>query len=134
MLDKDRVCFHLEAVPRLLSFFVALLLVFVGLGSVLANGSGERRGDARVVNESSLANVQGPAVQQGGEVPHSDHGAGSSAAPSESDDDDCDEPGTTPTRLSFNAPFPGSMFDPPIACNIRPSQGHGAGPEKPPRA
>src|SRR4051812_4218719 len=134
MLDKDRVCFHLEAVPRLLSFFVALLLVLVGLGSALANGSGEPRGDARV-NESSLADAQGPAVQQGGEVPRSDHGAGSSAPPSENDDDDdCDEGGAPPTLLSFTAPSPGPFFAPPISCDIQPSQGHGAGPEKPPRA
>ena len=92
--------------PRLLSFFVALLLVLVGLGSALANGSGEPRSEARV-NEASLADVQGPAVQQGGEVPHSDQGAGSSATPSENDDDDdCDEPGAAPARLSFGAPFP----------------------------
>jgi len=119
-------------VPRLLSFFVTLLVVLLGLGSALANAAPAPEGNARR-GETMQADAQGETAQQGDDVPDPDHGAGSTATPSESDDDDCDEAGTTPSRLSFSARFPSSIFDPLFACDIRPSPGHGTGPEKPPR-
>jgi hypothetical protein len=121
-------------VPRLFSFFVALLLVLVGLGSALANGSGATSDNARK-GDTMLGDLHGAAVQQADDVPDPDHATGSSATPSDCDDDDndCDEAGGTPSRLSFTAPFPSSISDPLCSCDIRPSQGHGTGPEKPPR-
>jgi hypothetical protein len=115
-LTKMSFAFTSKTVPRLLGLFVALLVVLVGLG----------RPDIPAAAAT---------VQQATSVPDPDHGADPPLSPAESDDDDdCNEESAAPSRFRFTVSFPKSSFDPLLPCGIRPSQGHGEGPEKPPRA
>jgi hypothetical protein len=78
--------------------------------------------------------AQAPSAEQAIDPSDSDRHSERSALAVESDDDDCDEASPAPLHLSLHIARPAPSFAAPLASDIGPAQGHGAGPEKPPRA
>jgi hypothetical protein len=121
-------------VARTLGLLVALLVVLLGLGSTWITSAPSGRSTAS--SEAAHLDDRTPAasVEQASDAAHSNGRLDRAALAVESDEDDCDEVAASPVTFTLSIARPTTSFDSLPPNDIRPSQGHGAGPEKPPRA
>jgi hypothetical protein len=135
-LTNIGLSFRSMVVSRLLGLLIAALGVLVGLASAFQAGASVEPVGAAQWREPSRLDVPASmaTAQQATTVQDSEHRADCPCPATEDDDDDCNEATAVPSRFSFHLSFPAATVDPLLPNDIRPSQGHRAGPEKPPRA